>query len=73
MPAETRMSKRRTHHVSDEARARWLACGPGAIQLADGGAGLIADEALAAALDLPPLIYRSGKAVLLADLEGGAT
>ena len=71
MPVKLRQSKRTRHHVSDAARARWRACKPDAIVLAVGGPGFIADDALADALGLPPLLCLPDMAGLVEALAGG--
>jgi len=72
MPVKSRISKRRACHITDAARSIWLACGPSAIVLVDGGPGFISDAALADALGLPPLLWLPGMDVLVEYLEAGA-
>ena len=56
MPIKRRAVKGRKHKITDEARAIWASGRKELICLTTGGAGMVADEALADALGLPPFV-----------------
>ena len=73
MPIKRRAVKGRKHKITDEARAIWASVCKELICLTTGGAGMVADEALADALGLPPFVVFPDMADLAAQFSENPT
>ena len=73
MPVKRRSTKLRRHKITAEARAIWASGRKEMICLTTGGAGMVADEALADALGLPAFIVFPDMADLAEQLSENPT
>ena len=73
MPIKRQAVKGRKHKITDEARAIWASVCKELICLTTGGAGMVADEALADALGLPPFVVFPDMADLAAQFSENPT
>ena len=73
MPIKRQAVKGRKHKITDEARAIWASVCKELICLTTGGAGIVADDALADALGLPPFVVFPDMADLAAQFSENPT
>lgn len=69
MPIKRRAVKGRKHKITAKARAIWASGRKELIYLTTSGAGMVADEALADALGLPPFVVFPDMADLAAQIS----